>query len=39
MDIQTNNTNETRQGPAFRALARGLSETSEKEREREFPFF
>ena len=31
MDLETNNKNEARQGPAFRALARGLSGTSRRE--------
>jgi len=30
MDLQINNNNEVRQGPAFRALVRGLHETSRK---------
>jgi hypothetical protein len=30
MDLQINNNNEARQGPAFRALVRGLDETSRK---------
>jgi hypothetical protein len=30
MDLQVTNKSETRQGPAFRALVRGLDETSGK---------
>ena len=30
MDLQTNNKSEARQGPAFRALVRGLDETNGK---------